>query len=433
MTKLAPSSLTPLSPAILPMSIRCLGWARRSFMAGSRLWPPAKSLASSLYLPRRSSASLTVEALWYSNWAGYMASPLLLRLGSLERRPDPLRRERHGFDVVHTESRERVHHGVHHRRRGGDGARLPRPLDAEGVHRRRRLRAVRLVHGKHVGLGQRIVHHAARHELARLIVVHRAFPQGLGRALRDAPVHHAVYDHGVDHVAHVVHGQVALDRHLARVGIDLDHACMRAEGEAEVRGVVEARLLETGLEPLGEVVRNVRGERDGAEGHRLAGGTAHLELPARVLDVARGGFQEVSGDLLALLLDLVHRHLERGAAHGSGPAAIGAHAERDGTRVAVDHLDLVDGNLEIVGHELGAGRLVPLPVRVRARVHGDHAGWVYPHLARFVEPGASAEGAHHLGRRDGARLDVGGEADAEVAGAGLYESGKVRVHPTGMV
>src|SRR5215468_11221222 len=166
MTRLAPSSLTPLSPVILPMSIRCLGWARRSFMAGSRLWPPAKSLASSLYLPRRSSASLTVEALWYSNWAGYMASPLLLRLRGLERRPDPLRREGHGFDVVHTESREGVHHGVHHRRGGGDGPRLPRALDAEGVHRRRRLRAVGLVHGEHVGLGQRIVHHAARHELA---------------------------------------------------------------------------------------------------------------------------------------------------------------------------------------------------------------------------------------------------------------------------
>src|SRR5262252_5055063 len=124
MTRLAPSSLTPLSPVILPMSIRCLGWARRSFMAGSRLWPPARSFASSLYLPRRSSASLTVEALWYSNWAGYMASPLLLRFGGLECRPDPLRRERHGLDVVHAEPGQRVHHGVHHRRSGGDGARL---------------------------------------------------------------------------------------------------------------------------------------------------------------------------------------------------------------------------------------------------------------------------------------------------------------------
>src|SRR5262250_2520961 len=317
MTRVPPSSLIPLSPVTLPMSIRCLGWARRSFMAGSRLWPPARSLASSLYLPRRSSASLTVEALWYSNWAGYMASPLLLRLGSLERRPDPLRREWHGFDVVHTESGKRVHHGV---------------------HRRRRLRAVGLVHGEHVGLRQRIVHHAARHELARLIVVHRAFPQGLGCALRDAPVHHAVYDHGVDHVAHVVHGDVALDLHLARVGIDLDDARMRAEGEAEVRGVVEAGLLEPGLEPLGEVVRDVRGERDGAEGHRLTGRAPHLELPPGVLDVARGGFEEVTGDLLTLLLDLVHRHLEGSAAHGGGAAAVGAHAERNGTGVPVHHL-----------------------------------------------------------------------------------------------
>src|SRR5262245_59292112 len=195
MTSAPPSSLTPLSAATLPMSIRCLGCASLSFMAGKRLCPPARSFASSLYLPRRSSASLTVEALWYSNWAGYMASPLLLGFGGLERRPDPLRRERHALDVVHAEPRQRVHHGVHHRGGGGDGAGLPRALDAERVHRRRRLRAIRLVHGQHVGLGHRIVHHAARHELTRLVVVHSPLPQGLRCALGDAPVHHAIHDH----------------------------------------------------------------------------------------------------------------------------------------------------------------------------------------------------------------------------------------------
>src|SRR5438034_2061241 len=152
MTRVPPSSLTPLRPETFPMSMRCLGCARRSFMAGSRLWPPARSLASSLYWPRRSSASLTVEALWYSNWAGYMGvSPLLLRFGGLEGRPDPLRRERHRFDVIHTEAGQRVHHRVHHGGGGGDGSRFPRPLDAERIHRCRSLRAIGLVHRQHVG------------------------------------------------------------------------------------------------------------------------------------------------------------------------------------------------------------------------------------------------------------------------------------------
>src|SRR5215510_13301283 len=66
-----PSSLMPLRPGILRRSMRFLGWARRSFIMGMRLWPPATSLASSS-LPSRPSASFTVEGLWYSNEAGYM-------------------------------------------------------------------------------------------------------------------------------------------------------------------------------------------------------------------------------------------------------------------------------------------------------------------------------------------------------------------------
>ena len=40
-----------------PMSISTLGWARRSFIIGSRLWPPAMNLASSPCWPTRLIAS----------------------------------------------------------------------------------------------------------------------------------------------------------------------------------------------------------------------------------------------------------------------------------------------------------------------------------------------------------------------------------------
>ena len=52
----------------------------------------------------------------------------------LERAPDPFRGGGHG-DLVDAEGRERVHDGVHHRRRRGDRARLPHPLHAERVVR----------------------------------------------------------------------------------------------------------------------------------------------------------------------------------------------------------------------------------------------------------------------------------------------------------
>src|SRR5574341_2267739 len=134
MTSVPPSSLTPASPDALPMSIRCLGWASRSFIAGRRLCPPARSLASSLYLTRRSRASLTVPALWYSNWAGYMGVSSLLRFGGLHGLPDPLSRQWHDFDVVNTEARQGIHHGVRHGGRGRDGPGLSRALDRSEEH-----------------------------------------------------------------------------------------------------------------------------------------------------------------------------------------------------------------------------------------------------------------------------------------------------------
>src|ERR1044071_5258094 len=52
------------------MSMRCSGFASRSFIIGSRLWPPAMIRASG---PRRCSAAIassTLRARWYSNGAG---------------------------------------------------------------------------------------------------------------------------------------------------------------------------------------------------------------------------------------------------------------------------------------------------------------------------------------------------------------------------
>src|SRR5262245_55109537 len=66
------------------MSIRCAGLARRSFIIGSRLWPPAITRASG---PSRSSAAITPSTLVarsYSNGAGVcIRAPL--GLGVLDR------------------------------------------------------------------------------------------------------------------------------------------------------------------------------------------------------------------------------------------------------------------------------------------------------------------------------------------------------------
>src|SRR3989454_4650317 len=110
------------------------------------------------------------------------------------------------------------------------------------------------------------------------------------------------------------------------------------------------------------LVGNVRGERDGAERHGLARHSLHLELALHVLDIVWRRFEQVRGDPPALLLDLVQRHENGGATDRSGAAPVRPHAEGDRAGIAVDDVDLLDGNLELVGDELGERRLVPLAV-----------------------------------------------------------------------
>src|SRR5450631_2139189 len=63
------------------MSIRCSGCARRSFIMGSRLWPPAMMRASDPSRWRDAIAHSTLVARSYSNGAGVCKSAPLLAGG----------------------------------------------------------------------------------------------------------------------------------------------------------------------------------------------------------------------------------------------------------------------------------------------------------------------------------------------------------------
>ena len=103
-----------------------------------------------------------------------------------------------------------------------------------------------------------------------------------------------------------------------------------------------------------------------------------------------------------LLPDLVERHHQRRAADRQPAAAHRAVALRGVGRVAVVDDDLVEVGAEVVGDDLGEGRLLPLAVRRDAGEDRDLA-------ARLDAHGRA------LARPEAADLDVGGEADAEVA------------------
>ncbi len=163
--------------------------------------------------------------------------------------------------------RESIEHGRGHGGRGRDRPGLADSLYAQRVHRRWGLGPVGLEH-RYLGRGgDRIVDERARHELP-VGVVMDALVQRLSDRVHDPAVHLPVDQHRIDRRAAVVDRDVLDDLHLARLGIDLDHARVRSEREHEVLRVVERCLLEPRLDVGWQLLgRDVGGERD--VGHRL--------------------------------------------------------------------------------------------------------------------------------------------------------------------
>ena len=94
------------------------------------------------------------------------------------------------------------------------------------------------------------------------------------------------------------------------------------------------------------------------------------ERALRKVEVDRDGFEQMGGDLFALVDDFVHRLDDSGAADGKRTGSIGAHAELDLVGIPVDDLDILDRHAEPVGDQLGEGRFVALAVLVSASKYG---------------------------------------------------------------
>src|SRR5688572_32531433 len=120
----------------------------------------------------------------------------------------------------------------------------------------------------------------------------------------------------------------------------------------------------------------------------------------------------MGGDLFGFGLDLVERLHDRGNAACARARAVGAHAELNLVGVAVHDADLVERHAEPIANDLGKGRLVALAMLVTAGEDFHRAERVPAELGGFPEPDAAAERANRLARRDSARLDIGGKADA---------------------
>src|SRR2546426_98291 len=99
-------------------------------------------------------------------------------------------------------------------------------------------------------------------------------------------------------------GDVASDLHLARLPVDIDDADMATERKHEVRGIVEGRRIEDGLDAFWQVARHVGRPRNFLD--RLCGlrRALHDELPVRELEIFLSGFEEMRRNLSRLVLHL---------------------------------------------------------------------------------------------------------------------------------
>ena len=186
--------------------------------------------------------------------------------------------------------------------------------------------------------------------------------------------------------------------------------------EREVVRVVGRVGVERRLNPVRQVVRGERGERDLADRLALVGVAAHRPAAVGPLQVVGRHLEHGRRDHAGLLPHLVAGVDDRRAADDERPRPVGVHALVRDRRVAVQHPDVLERDAELVGDDLRPRGLVALAVRARPGDHLDLAGGQHPD--RRVLPAARRVGerAEHPGRREPAHLGERRDADAQAHG-----------------
>ena len=127
------------------------------------------------------------------------------------------------------------------------------------------------------------------------------------------------------------------------------------------------------------------------------------------LQVVGADLQQVRGQLPRLLADLARGH-RRGRAGGRRAAAgVGAETVGRGVGVAVLDDDVVDRQPELVGDDLGEGRLVPLALGLHADADDRRAGGVDADLGAVEH--LDAEDVERVRGTGADDLGEGGDAD----------------------
>ena len=229
----------------------------------------------------------------------------------------------------------------------------------------------------------------------------------------------ALDDHRVDAHPAVVDGDEAPHLHDGRPGIDVDDADVGAEREGQVRRVVDGLGVQAGLDAGGQVDRAARGGRDLRD--RSADGRVTGDAPATLAphEILGRDLEHRGGDETRAVADLARGDRGRGAAHRRRARPVGAESVRRVVGVAVDHVDVVDAQPELVRDDLRERRLVPLALGLHA--DRDLRGAGGRHADRRAVVHRQPEHVHVLARPGADGLGEEGDADPHQLAATALE------------
>ena len=244
---------------------------------------------------------------------------------------------------------------LHKRRRRHDHPALADAAEVDVRIERHRLEMVDL-DARDLGRGgQQVVHERAGEEL-RLVVVRRPLEQHRADALGDAAAHLALDDGGVDQRAAVLDDDVALDRHLTGLDVDLDDRAVGAARPAALAAVERTGRFER---VVGRAAAATSAKRDRARRARPA------RRPCRRRSRGRRHSPRADRPTTSRICSVS----ARAVCSVAPPAIVAARLppvpkpERRAVAVADDDPDLLERHADLVGRDLGERRLVALPVR----------------------------------------------------------------------
>ena len=213
--------------------------------------------------------------------------------------------------------------------------------------------------------------------------LHQRHPDAVGEAAVDL----ALDDHRVDARAAVVDRDEAPHRDLAGARIDVDDADVGAERERQVRRVVD-RSRRRARPRRPRAARSSRARPSAISwivspfsGSPLTNQRpfSHSRSSGETSSIAAATSRALSRTLRATSAVAAPRHRRRAA-------AVGAEPERRAVGVAVDHLDVLRRDAELLGDDLGERRLVALALGLAAdrRAAALPVGWTRSSAPSFI-------------------------------------------------